>query len=292
MKPIRLFGPTKVSLAALAAMTAAATAQTAIPMTPIGTLTAFPTIVQTGTKPTLTWNIMYPTKVSDVATIQPPGRIVFNQPMYASVQIVGTGVNPTGGTTTGGTTTGGTTTPPSLPTDARVSVGGGSYQQVFYGTQTDVDPSHTLFEKKLEPGQTLDFGGRIDQGGTWSPFYTTLSSNMQVVALVKGDTPPTTVPLYQQSNLQSYLQPYLDGTGKVNIGPLSVLILMELNQTNPSTPTFNYSDQVLLVNISKKHSNNGHGNNLDGVDVSNPGKGKGGPNGEVDPSGGYDDERR
>ncbi len=38
------------------------------------------------------------------------------------------------------------------------------------------------------------------------------------------------------------------------------------------------------------HSNNGHGNNADGVDVSNPGKGRGGPNGEVDQSGSVDDE--
>jgi hypothetical protein len=46
------------------------------------------------------------------------------------------------------------------------------------------------------------------------------------------------------------------------------------------------------VTFSKKHPNNGHGNNLDGVDSSNPGKGKGGPNGAVDPSGGIDDEAR
>lgn len=37
-------------------------------------------------------------------------------------------------------------------------------------------------------------------------------------------------------------------------------------------------------------SNNGHGNNADGVDVSNPGQGGGGPNGRVDPSGSVDDE--
>jgi len=36
--------------------------------------------------------------------------------------------------------------------------------------------------------------------------------------------------------------------------------------------------------------NNGHGNNLDGVDVSNPGQGNGGPNGAIDLSGSYDDE--
>ena len=32
------------------------------------------------------------------------------------------------------------------------------------------------------------------------------------------------------------------------------------------------------------HDNNGHGNNTDGVDSSNPGQGGGGPNGQQDPS--------
>jgi len=36
--------------------------------------------------------------------------------------------------------------------------------------------------------------------------------------------------------------------------------------------------------------NNGHGNNQDGVDSSNPGNGGGGPNGANDPSGEFDDE--
>lgn len=39
-------------------------------------------------------------------------------------------------------------------------------------------------------------------------------------------------------------------------------------------------------------NNNGHGNNEDGVDSSNPGKGKGGPNGQDDPSGTVDDESK
>jgi hypothetical protein len=36
--------------------------------------------------------------------------------------------------------------------------------------------------------------------------------------------------------------------------------------------------------------NNGHGNNCDGVDISNPGLGFGGPNGRYDSSGLFDDE--
>ncbi|OGV38679.1 MAG: hypothetical protein A2020_03910 [Lentisphaerae bacterium GWF2_45_14] len=39
-----------------------------------------------------------------------------------------------------------------------------------------------------------------------------------------------------------------------------------------------------------EQTNNGHGNNEDGVDCSNPGQGNGGPNGEEDPSGTVDDE--
>ncbi|HEY1120053.1 MAG TPA: hypothetical protein VGE67_00570, partial [Haloferula sp.] len=51
-----------------------------------------------------------------------------------------------------------------------------------------------------------------------------------------------------------------------------------------------YQDQVVLVTLSRKHPNNGHGNNLDGVDSSNPGNGNGGPNGAIDLSNGIDDE--
>lgn len=51
---------------------------------------------------------------------------------------------------------------------------------------------------------------------------------------------------------------------------------------------------LLSVRLAGLHikNNNGHGNNLDGVDVSNPGKGCGGPNGATDLSGTADDEAK
>jgi hypothetical protein len=49
-------------------------------------------------------------------------------------------------------------------------------------------------------------------------------------------------------------------------------------------------DQIVDNSDSSGKSNNGHGNNIDGVDVSNPGQGGGGPNGADDPSGDIDDE--
>ncbi len=283
--PLATFCVTLLSISVWVAPSsrAAQAAPQTIPSVPMGVMSAYPTMVQTGTKPTLTWSILYPSKVSDLAEITPPGTItITDKNIYVSVQPIGTGIttcDPTQGST-------------PLYTDARLSVNGGTYAQLFYGIQSDVSPAYSLYIKKLGVGDTLNFGGRYVRNGAWSPLYTTLSSNFQIVALVNGDTPPTSFSLYQSSILASYLKPYLNASGKVNIGPLSVLVLMELGQTNHSSPCFDYQDMVLLVSFSTKHPNNGHGNNLDGVDSSNPGQGHGGPNGMVDPSGGVDDEAK
>jgi hypothetical protein len=253
-----------------------------IPATPAGDMVAFPTIVQTGTKPTLTWNIIHPSKVSDVAIINPPGTLIPSQPIFVSVQPVGTGIN---NCTPGQAQV-------TYSAEARISRNGEAYKQLFYGTQANVEPQYSLYIKKVFANDTIDFGGRYVVNGTWTPFYTTRSGNMQVISLVRGDTPPTNLPLSTSSKLASYLKPYLDATGKINIGPMSVLVLMELSETRINQPCFDYQDMVLLVTFSTKHPNNGHGNNLDGVDSSNPGQGNGGPNGTVDPSGGVDDEMR
>lgn len=254
-----------------------------IPASPDGLLNAYPSVVQTGTKPTLSWNILHPSKVSDLVEIDPPGTLIATSTVFAAVQIVGSNA---------GTITNDAGTPISMPTDARLSFNGGTYAQIFYGNQSNVDPVDQLYIKRMQPGDTLDFGGRSVQNGEWTPFYTTRSSNLQVVSLTSGQTPPTRLNLSQSPTLNSFLRPYLDASGKVNIGPLSVLVLMELGTNDRNSQSFDLQDQVLLVTFSKKHPNNGHGNNLDGVDSSNPGQGNGGPNGAVDPSGGVDDEAR
>jgi hypothetical protein len=224
--------------------------------------------------------------VSDLAIVNPPGTIIPNQPVYVTVQPIGTGVTDCVSSSDG----------VEYFTDARVSVNGGSYTQIFYGVQEDVDPAQKLYIKKVFANQTIDFGGRFVKYNTWTPFFTTRSANLQVVALVKGDEVPTAFPINLQNRLKSYLKPYIDSSGRVNIGPLQVLILMELGSVDRSQSCFDYQDQALLVTLSLKHPNNGHGNNLDGVDSSNPGQGVGGPTGlnnaGLDPSGGVDDEIR
>jgi hypothetical protein len=356
---------TFLALSAIPAMAETST----IPSFPVGSLSAYPTVVQTGTKPTLTWSILYPSTVPDLVTINPPGTIESSSnSTYADVKVVGAETLCNTGCTTlvsltpqneatqmiaaacqqlfrsrqttsarpfdkyfarlkslranfqnpktnslfdfnlnedtsdslspfhnvdrggnGQATTPVTTMPPALPVEARISFNGGAYQQLFYGTQSDIDPAHTAYFKKLVKGDTLDFGGRYLLNGAWTPFYTTRSSNLQVVALVNGQMPPTHYLLYRQAFVASYLKPYLDASGRVRIGPLSVLILRELDNSDHSSGCFDYQDMILLVTLAAKN-NNGNGNNIDGVDCSNPGNGHGGPNGTVDPSGGVDDE--
>jgi len=307
MKTSRLAALAAALFAPCVFVSGAAQAQTATadPLTPVGVMTAFPTIVQTGTKPTLTWSIMHPARIGgggggtsgggnngngngggtdgaeELAVVNPPGTIIPTTDSYVTVQIIGSGPTDCRGNST-----------VKYPTDLRVSLNGGTFAQLFYGTQDNVNSSQKLYIKKVRAGQTVDFGGRFVVNGAWTPFFTTRSSNLQVVALVNGDTFPAASKFTGQGALASYLKPYIDSSMKVKIGPLSVLLVMELAQTSHSAPCFDYQDQVVLVTLSRKHPNNGHGNNLDGVDSSNPGQGKGGPNGAVDPSGGVDDEMR
>jgi hypothetical protein len=251
------------------------------PGIPVGSLVVAPSVVQAGTKPSLTWDILFPQTIADVVQVSPPGKLTLLDQYYVDVQIIGSSVTTCASGQAASTA--------SYPTDARMSVNGGSYFQLFYGNSADVNPSSLLYSKKLPKGTTINFGGRYAANNVWSPFYTTQSSNMQVVSLVNGDTPPTSFALDKSPTLANFLKPYLDSEGKVKIGPLNVLVLMELGQTDHSESCFDLQDQVLLVTFRAKN-NNGHGNNLDGVDSSNPGKGSGGPNGAVDPSGGVDDE--
>jgi len=250
-----------------------------IPSIPTANFAATPKIVQAGTYPTLTWAIVYPSSVADVATVSPPGTITLTNQVYVDVRAVGVGVT---GSRSG-------TDNDVIPAESRMSVNGSDYFQLFYGTNSDVDPGHSLYTKKLNKGTTINFGGRYVNNGEWSDFFTTRNTNFQVVALADGDAIPTTFDLPNSGRLAEYLKPYVDGSGKVDIGPMSLLILAEYAETSHSNPNFDLQDMALLVSFSYKN-NNGHGNNIDGVDVSNPGQGGGGPNGGVDPSGDVDDE--
>lgn len=253
--------------------------QTLIPSMPGGWLTAFPTIVQTGTKPTLTWSITYPSSVVSYVTVDDSENVTTLDQLDVDIRVIGSGV------TTGGCA--GTNTN-WVPAQALLSVNGGTFVSIFYGTNPEVNPNTLVWSKRVNAGTKFRFGGRYKMNGSWSTTYLANSVDNNIRVLKNGEIPPTAYALNTSGSRKSFMQPYLDGSGRIKIGPLDLIVMMELtqNDANINSPCYNLQDIVLLMTCMPKN-NNGHGNNIDGVDSSNPGNSK-----QVDPSGTIDDERR
>ena len=223
-----------LAAAIVAIGTSLAGAQTTTdPAIPVGSLTAFPTIVQTGTNPTLTWNISYPSQVKDIVTVTPTGTLTPKQDIYVDVRVLGASV---------------ANNVQYFPVEAQVKYDTGSWTRIFYNTQTNVKPSTIVYTRLASKNKTLNFAGRYFYNNAWSTLYTTAQTgSIQVVALVNGDTPPSTFPDYNQPTIESFLRPYLDSTGHIQIGPMDVIYLFELTDTDPRSSGFDLQDLCLLV---------------------------------------------
>ncbi|MFD2255134.1 hypothetical protein ACFSSA_00460 [Luteolibacter algae] len=236
-----------------------------IPAIPVGWLTAFPTVVQTGTKPTLSWSITYPSIVKDYVDIIPPATVDPKEELDVEVRVLGNGVTVSSGYSYN-----------FVNAEAQLSFNGGNYQRIFYGTNYHVNPNTVVWsKKKVQPHQTLRFGGRYYYNG-WGTTYTSSKGTQNVRTLVNGDIPPTKVPMYSAPSLEDFIKPYLDKEGRVKIGPMDVIVFMELTHSDYQQYDQGYDlqDMVLLVTFTSNQpkNNNGHGNNVDGIDSSNPGK--------------------
>lgn len=233
------------------------------PAMPYGWLTVFPTVVQTGTKPTLTWGINYPSVVKDYITITSPSTVTAREELDCEIRVLGAGVTASAS---------GSNSYTFVPTRAEVSYGGGSYQQIFYGTNLAVNPNQAVYTQTMAKNKDLEFGGKYYYNNQWGPYFNSDSKTPNVRTLVNGDIPPANIPDYNAPSLESFLRPYLDPSGKVSIGPMDVIVFMELTHTDQADSGYDLQDMVLLVTFkSKAKTNNGHGNNIDGIDSSNPG---------------------
>jgi len=274
--------------------------QSLTPLIPSGSLSAFPTIVQAGTHPTLSWNVTLPEAVGQVVNIQTPGSVSPGRCLIMDVRVLGASLktvktNPQGKVT--GTTW--------IATQAMLNYNANGYNQIFYNTGNKVIANSVIHSRMVEANSTINFGGRYATSSTtWSPFYSSTNSQYNVVALKDGDIPPTASPLHLSPTLQSFMVPYLDvTTGKIKLGARDIMVMMDLTDTVQTNAGFDLQDLVLLVTFydrvvvngattdcsgttttttsggttttttttSSGNGNNGHGNNVDGVDSSNPG---------------------
>ena len=150
MKTSRLAALAAVLVATGVSTPCALLAQSTNPSIPVGSLTAFPLIVQPGTRPNLTWNITYPSIVQDVVTVT-QNTVTPKQTLFVDVRVLGAGVT---------VSQSGSSSFTFVPTEAQVSYDGGSYGRVFYGTNNNVNPNTIVYTRLVEANKPLRFGGR------------------------------------------------------------------------------------------------------------------------------------
>ncbi|MES2658627.1 MAG: hypothetical protein V4689_08410 [Verrucomicrobiota bacterium] len=214
------------------------------PTIPVGELTAFPTVVQTGTKPTLTWSISYPSIVENFVTITQPGTVTPKENLVCDIRILGLGVT-------------------SQNSNGSIAYyrtrgqwkfnGSSSWADVYDGKQTDTIVQQQGLVKTniaVTKGKAITFAGQY-YNSSWQTQFTSTSSGQNVRALVSGQVCPGNIPDYNAPSLESFLKPYLDSAKKVKIGPMDVIVIMELTHTDTSDIGYDLQDLVMLVTFRK-----------------------------------------
>ena len=224
-----------------------------------GSLAANPAIVQAGQTPKLKWSINYPSVVKQFVNIVSSGSgtgsmggtLTPIQPLFVDIRILGQGVTYTAS---------GSSSYTFVPTEATMSYNNTtSYKRLFYGTNPSINPgtivstSTILTDSRVDANKPLRFGGRYYFNGQWSTYYKSHDGNDNVRYLVNGDVPPSNVPGYNAPSLASFLRPYLDSAGYVKIGPMDVIVFMELTHSSAqkSNTGYDLQDMVLLVTFRK-----------------------------------------
>ncbi|MEI6178463.1 MAG: hypothetical protein WCS43_16345 [Verrucomicrobiota bacterium] len=216
--------------------------QASDPSIPVGSLTASPTVVQTGTKPTLTWSINYPSIVKNYVTITPPGggTIIPSQNLICDIRILGLGV----------TTQNSNGSINYIETKGVIKYNGSSSWTTLYdGKETDaiVQQQGIIKTLSVTSAKAIDLGGQYYYNNSWSTLRTSGAVPTYVWSLVNGDACPSRVPDYNAPSLETFIKPYLDSSNKVRIGPMDVIVFMELTHTSTADIGYDQQDLVLLI---------------------------------------------
>lgn len=216
----------------LAALTSVATA-TESPSTPVGTLDVNQLMVRTGVAPTVSWNIGYPTQVTDVIDIPPTDEIIPKTKLRVKVSMVGVGLTDQRGT--------------QYPAKNYIKIGSSGWEHLFTGCGRDVRPGELLINRIIQPGHTLRFAAKVDLRN----YRTYYNQDSNITILKNGDIPPNVAAGYQhQTPVASYLRPYIKD-GKIALGPMDVLYVSELTHSKPSQSGYDMQDSIVLVQFEK-----------------------------------------
>jgi hypothetical protein len=245
MKTSHSFAKTTALTAAISLFSLATHAD----LLPTGTISAASKVIQVGQVPTISWSIIYPKKVDEVITIPttPSDPVVTKVKLRTSMRVIGQGV-------TAGANT-------FCRTKGFMSLNTSSFKTIFDGVNANVTATEmkldTLFGSAysnniLPAGTRLRFGGqyRNPYSGEWSSPYRTGDGTTNVRTLIAGDTPPAGLGISDGPSLESFLRPYLNSAGKVNIGPMDMIVFMELTHPPSDSTSSGYDFQDLLYLLS------------------------------------------
>jgi len=170
---------------------------------------------------------------------------------------------------------------------------GGSARWITHNARQGGD---TVVLRGLTEGDVITVVGRVKNHAK----FESDDGSGHCWSLRNGEPVPTLQGYLDQPDIADFVRNYCDpATGRVRIPDNAVIYHFELSdQINYRRyPWADFQDLVVLITFTRvpdtgTHQNNGHGNNADGVDISNPGQGQGGPTGSEDPSAPVDDETR
>ncbi len=206
---------------------------------PTGQISASSSVVRLGGLPTLTWNIDYPSQIDEYVEVDPPGTIIPKERIRMEIRALGAGV--TSSSSRGGFS--------FVHTEGLFRYNRGSWQTLFSGTNPDVEQNKVVFSDIVDANSRLRFGGHYYYNRRWSNFYNSSDGTTNVRVLKNGDRVPTTFDVASVPTLEDFIKPYLDASGKVRIGPMDMIVMMELTHTERQRTSIGYDlqDMVFLV---------------------------------------------
>lgn len=227
---------------------------------PTGELNVNRTLVRVGASPQLEWDVRIPSIVRDLVEITPEGGVILKSDLQVRVRVLGVGYGGANFT---------------APTRAKMSLNhGGSWSEIFNGTELDVNPTEAVYSGLLPKGTRIDFlfdgpyQATFDQTSSpWErvfapafddylywiegsrPPATTLEETIYVDPLVNGDLLPDYTPAFSnQGSAEDFLQNYLHDDNTINIGPRDIIYLADVNTEREfGDPGVDMQDVVILV---------------------------------------------
>ncbi len=204
---------------------------------PVGWLNLTTNSIVLGSRPHLAWQVV-PSSIESQVQLAGTGRFSILRDTLMAVRVLGVSV--VDGTALNSAVS-------KARVEIQMQVNGAGYRPIFFDSAQSATPDEVALSRGVSSSDTIDFGARYQKAdGTWSEWRSSSSATGHVMTLKNGDSAPVgTV----AGGTRDFLRPYLDAAGKVRIGPNDLLLLIEVDSSNSTDPTFDRQDAAVLISF-------------------------------------------